>query len=119
MEQQVILAAHRARQGFVKARTARSNQIRGLLSEFGIVLPQGISAIAKCVAMSLEDGENGLPVTMRQLIDRLTGNLKEMDRQVNELEAQIRLWHRNNESSQKLATIPRLEPITASAIVQR
>jgi transposase len=39
MEQQAILAVHRARQGFVKARTAQGNQIRGLLSEFGIVLP--------------------------------------------------------------------------------
>ena len=46
-EQQAILAVHRARQGFVKARTAQANQIRGLLGEFGIILPQGIAHIAK------------------------------------------------------------------------
>jgi transposase len=54
---------------------------------------------------------------MRQLIDRLTDNLKEMDRQVGELEAQIQLWHRENAASRKLAEIPGLGPITASAIV--
>lgn len=117
VEQQAILSVHRARQGFVKARTAQGNQIRGLLSEFGIVIPQGIGQIMKQVPEILEDGENGLPGAMRNLIERLTENLKEMDRQVKELEAQIQLWHRENEASRKLAEIPGLGPITASAIV--
>ena len=117
VEQQAILSVHRARQGFVKARTAQGNQIRGLLSEFGIVIPQGIRTIAKCVPEILEDGDNGLPGAMRQLIECLTNNLKEMDRQVKELEAQIQLWHRENEASRKLAEIPGLGPITASTII--
>jgi transposase len=117
VEQQAILSVHRARQGFVKARTAQGNQIRGLLSEFGIVIPKGIDAIAKRIPEILEDAENGLPGTIRQLLDRLTKNLKEMDRQVNELEAQIQRWHKENEASKKLAEIPGIGPITASAIV--
>ena len=117
IEQQAILSVHRARQGFVKARTAQGNQIRGLLSEFGIVIPQGIRAIAKRVPEILEDGDNGLPGAMRLLIERLTDNLKEMDRQVKELETQIQLWHRENEASRKLAEIPGLGPVTASAII--
>ena len=117
VEQQAILSVHRARQGFVKARTAQGNQIRGLLSEFGIVIPQGIRSITKQMPDILEDGENGLPGTMRNLIERLTDNLKEMDRQVNELEAIIQLWHRENAASRKLAEIQGLGPITASAIV--
>jgi len=117
VEQQAILSVHRARQGFVKARTAQANQIRGLLSEFGIVMPQGILTITKQVPEILEDWENGLPGTMRNLIERLTENLKEMDRQAKELEAQIQLWHRANAASRKLAEIPGLGPITASAIV--
>ena len=44
VEQQAVLSLHRARQGFVKARTAQANQIRGLLAEFGLVIPQGIDA---------------------------------------------------------------------------
>jgi transposase len=117
VEQQAILSVHRARQGFVKARTAQGNQIRGLLSEFGIVIPQGIRSIMKQIPEILEDGENGLPGTMRHLLERLTQNLKEMDRQAKELEAQIQLWHRENAASRKLAEIPGLGPITASAIV--
>jgi transposase len=54
---------------------------------------------------------------MRNLLERLTENLKEMDRQVKELEEKIQLWHRENAASRKLAEIPGLGPITASAIV--
>ena len=117
VEQQAILSVHRARQGFVKARTAQGNQIRGLLSEFGIVIPQGIRSIMKQMSEILEDGENGLPGTMRNLLERLTENLKEMGRQVNELEKQIGLWHRENEASRRLAEIAGIGPITASAMV--
>ena len=117
VEQQAILSVHRARQGFVKARTAQANQIRGLLSEFGIVIPQGIQSIKKRIPEILEDGENGLPGTMRNLTERLTENLNEMDRQARELEVQIQQWHREHASSRKLAEIPGLGPITASAIV--
>ena len=116
-EQQAVLALHRARQGFVKARTAQANQIRGLLAEFGIVIPQGIGHIAKRLPEILEDGENDLPGTFRELLDRLGDHLKELDRQVGELEVRIQSWHRNNEASKKLAKIPGIGPITASALV--
>jgi transposase len=116
-EQQAVLALHRARQGFVKARTAQANQIRGLLAEFGIVIPQGIGHIAKRLPEILEDGENDLPGTFRHLLDRLGDHLKELDRQVSELEIQIQSWHRENEASKKLAQIPGIGPITASALV--
>jgi transposase len=116
-EQQAVLALHRARQGFVKARTAQANQIRGLLAEYGIALPQGISHIATHLPDILEDGENGLPGVFRQLIDRLGAHLKALDRQVQELEVQIQVWHRANDASRKLAQIPGIGPITASALV--
>ena len=106
-----------ARQGFVKARTAQANQIRGLLAEYGIVIPQGIGHIAKRLPEILEDGENDLPGAFRQLLDRLGDHLKELDRQVGELEVQIQSWHRENEASKKLAQIPGIGPITASALV--
>jgi transposase len=117
VEQQAILSVHRARQGFVKARTAQANQIRGLLAEFGIIIPKGIQSIADRMPDILEDGENSLPGTMRKLLERLNDNLKEMDGQVTELERQIKLWHRDNELSRKLEAIPGIGPITASAIV--
>jgi len=116
-EQQAILSVHRARQGLVKARTAQANQIRGLLSEFGIVIPQGIHSITKRVPDILEDAENGLPGTMRRLLSRLSDHFKELGLQVEELELQIKLWHKENEASQRLEAIPGIGPITASAIV--
>lgn len=117
VEQQTILSVHRARQGFVKARTAQGNQIRGLLSEFGIILPPGIRSVTRQMAGILEDGENGLPGMMRQLLERLTGHLKELDRQVDELEKQIQTWHRHSEASRTLGAIPGVGPLTASAVV--
>lgn len=116
-EQQGVLALHRARQGFVKARTAQANAIRGLLGEFGIVIAQGMSPLAQRVPEILEDGENGLSGSFRQLLQRLTEHLKELDRQVGELEREIQVWHRENEASRKLAKVPGIGPITASALV--
>jgi transposase len=89
----------------VRARTAQANQIRGVLAEFGIVIPQGIKHIAKYLPEIREDGENGLPGIMRQLLERLGDNLKQMDEQVGKLEQQIKLWHRDNEQSRKLEEI--------------
>ena len=111
------MSIHRARQGFIKTRTAQGNQIRGLLSEFGMVIPKGINAIVKRIPEILEDADNGLPGTIRQLLGRLTENLKEMNRRVNELEVQIQRWHSENAASEKLADIPGIGPIMASAIV--
>lgn len=117
IEQQSVLAVHRARQGFVKARTAQANQIRGLLGEFGLIIPQGIASIAKRVPVLLEEAAGELTGPFRQLIQRLLEHLKELDKQVDELEKQIRLWHRTSEASSKLEQIPGIGPITASALV--
>jgi len=117
VEQQAVLAQHRVRQGFVKARTAQANQIRGLLSEFGLIIPQGIAHIAKRAPALLEEASNELPVSFRQLMQRLLCHLKELDRQVQELEAQIKAWHLQSESSRKLEKIPGIGPLGASALV--
>ena len=116
-EQQAVLALHRARQGFVKARTAQANQIRGLCAEFGIVIPKGLGHIAQRLPEIVEDGENGLPGMMRQLLEGLGEKLKAVDKQVGELERQIKLWHRESEPSRKLEEIAGIGPITASAFV--
>ncbi len=117
VEQQAVLALHRARQGFVRARTAQANQIRGLLGEFGLVIPQGITNIAQCVPELIEDASNELPGSFRLLLLRLTEHLKELNRQVDELETMIKAWHRANDASRRLAEIPGIGPITASALV--
>ena len=80
---------HRVRQGFVKARTAQANQIRGLLAEFGVIIPQGIAQLFRKLSEVLEDATNELPDSVRALIQRLLEHLKELDRQAKEIEAQI------------------------------
>lgn len=117
IEQQSVLALHRVRQGFVKARTAQANQIRGLLGEFGLVIPQGIANIAKRVPELIEDASNELSGSLRLLIDGLMVHLKELDRQVDELDAKIKQWHRASDASRKLAMIPGIGPVAASALI--
>jgi len=117
VEQQAVLAVHRVRQGFVKARTAQANQIRGLLGEFGLIIPQGIGHIARRVPALLEDATNDLPGAFRQLIDRLLNQLKDLDRQVRELETDIKAWHRDHVLSRQLAEVPGIGPLTASALL--
>ncbi|WP_421184797.1 IS110 family transposase [Aeromonas enteropelogenes] len=116
-EQLAVLALHRARQGFVKARTAQANQLRGLLAEHGIIIPKGIAHIGKHLPEILEEYENELPETFRQLLERLGEHLKALDQQVQELEVQLQSWHRENVASKKLAQIPGIGPITASALI--
>jgi transposase len=71
VEQQAVLALHRVRQGLVKARTAQANQIRGLLGEFGLILPQGIAHLHQRVPGMLDDTGDALPVAFRELVRRM------------------------------------------------
>lgn len=116
-EQQSLLSIHRARAGLVKARTAQINQIRGLLAEFGIVLPQGASAINRHVPELLEDGENGLPMPFRRLLSSLYENVKQLSEHIETMEAAINEQFRQNELCKKIAAIPGIGVLTATAIV--
>jgi len=117
VEQQTVLAVHRARQGFVVERTAQANQIRGLLYELGIVIPKGIRHLEQRLPEVLEDAENGLPAASRELFARLFEHFRELGEHVRQLESQIKAWHRENEASQRLEAIPGIGALTASALV--
>jgi transposase len=116
VEQQSVLSVHRVRQGFVKARTAQANQIRGLLAEFGLIVPKGISHIAQRVP-GLIDHSGPLPAPMQQLINGLLENMKALSQQIKDLEVQIKTWHKNSALSRKLEAIPGIGPLAASALV--
>lgn len=117
VEQQSVMSLHRVRQAFVRARTAQANQIRGLLGEMGLVIPQGIRFIVQRVPALLECASRELPVNYRALIERLTEHLKLLDRQVDEIHRQIVSWDRSCPLSQKLQKVPGVGPLTATAIV--
>lgn len=114
MEQQAILSVHRVRQGFVRARTAIVNQIRGLLAEFGVVVPKGIENVPRLRAAMIDQD---LPGTFRQLVDLQLHHLCELQDRIDELERQINRWHRDNEASQRLMAIPGVGIMTATAVV--
>lgn len=117
VEQQAVLSMHRVRQGFVTARTAQANQIRGLLAEFGIVLPKGISAVRTQLLERVEQAADTLPAVFLDLMRRLYEHFAALDRQVSELEGLIKQWHRSCELSLRLEKIPGIGPITATALV--
>ena len=91
------------------------------LGEFGhtikLMSPQFVKPYVKSNKNDMADPENGLPGTMRRLLTRLNEHLTDLSLQVEALELQIKLWHKENEASQRLEAIPGIGPITASAIV--
>lgn len=93
------------------------NQIRGLLAEFGLIVPQGIRHLYQRVPLLLEEAKDELPGLFQELVQRLLSHLKVLDRQVDEMELQIQMWHRSNPLSRKLEKIPGIGPLTASALI--
>lgn len=116
VEQQAVLAVHRVRQGLVKLRTAQVNQIRCLMTEFGLVLPRGIQHMRRVPAV-LDGAADELPQAFRQLMLQQLEGVRALDRRIAELEGDIRHWHRESAASRRLAEIPGIGPLTASALV--
>jgi transposase len=116
VDQQSLLALHTVRSGFVKQRTALSNQIRGLLAEFGVVVPQGLSKLAEQLPVALAEQNNELTGVMRELLQMLQTQLAHIDELVARLERQIRVWANQDEDAKRLQQIPGIGPITASAL---
>ncbi len=89
IEQQDIQAIHRMRSLVVERRTAQVNQIRGLLLEYGIEIPQGRAAVGRCLAEILEDVDNGLSDRFRAELRELAEELRHLDLRVDHYDAQI------------------------------
>jgi len=115
--QQELLMLHRVRQRLVMERTAKANQLRGLLGEFGIVVPQGLHRLRRVMPEILADAENGLSCRLRERFSHLFSHLRELDASISEWERQIVAWHRESPLSQRLDKIPGIGPLGASALV--
>lgn len=116
-EQQQMQAVHRVREQVMKRRTALANQARGLLAEFGIVVPVGIRKIRGQLPEILEDGENGLPDLMREVLQGLLEQMREVDRTLDQYEQMLARLYRGNEACQRLGQMPGVKVITATAMV--
>ena len=114
MEQQGILSLHSVRALLVKQRTMLANAIRGLATEFGMVVPKGISRIRNL--MELVNADEFLPREVKQAIRELSDQCDSMDEGIETFEAEIVRHARSNDVARRLATIPGVGPITASLI---
>jgi transposase len=114
-DQQSALMLHKARDLLVRRRTALINALRGHLGELGIVVPQGARKVPGLVEALRAAGEQ-VPEVARRALDMLVDQLGFVEIGIRKAEAGILAWHRANEASRRLATIPGIGPITASAI---
>ena len=117
IEQQDIQMLHRVRSGLVKERTALANRIRGLLGEYGIIIAVGLVKLRQRLPEILEDAENGLTISARQIFADLQEQLIELDKQVSAYGEKIQVLHRSSEVSQRLGEVPGIGPITATALL--
>ena len=117
VDQQTALSMHRVRQLLVEERTALASQIRGLLSEFGIVIPRGIYSLCNQIQGILEDAENELTPGMRELISDRYDHMQAITQHIDECDKRIRLMNKQSELATKLEAIPGVGPLTASAFV--
>ena len=116
-EQQAVLMVHRARALTVVNRTAQVNQIRGLLGEFGLVVPKGVARLRRELPGILEDAENGLPVLARGVLSGLLEQLREVDARVSGYDRQIRTLAEASEPARRLMRVEAIGPQTATALV--
>ena len=117
IEQQDIQCLHRVRSRLVAERTALANQIRGLLAEYGIVIAQGVHHLRKQLPLILEDAENELTVLGREVFADLYQHLVEVDRRISQYEAKLTQVFKASEACQRIATVPGVGILTATAMV--
>ena len=117
VESQATLALHRVRQRLVGKRTALINQIRGLLAEFGVSIPQGACQVRRALPLVLEDADNGLPSLMREIAADLGEELAGLERRLSEYDTRIERIFQIDPLCQKLAELEGIGPVTATALV--
>jgi transposase len=116
-EQQSVLMLHRARELLVRQRTMLINAIRGHCAEFGVVVAQGASKVSALIEMIEDHQDERLPALAREALGSLVGQLRMVQTQILGLEKKLLAWHRANEASRRLETIPGVGVITATALV--
>ena len=117
IEQQDIQAAHRIRSELIGQRTAKANQIRGLVAEYGLVAPQQLDRLRKAIPMWLEDAENGLSHLFRHLLHGVWCDLKTLDERVAELDHEINKIADSHPMAKRLQQLRGVGPMIATALI--
>jgi len=113
LEQQAMLTLHRVRLGFVEERTATINRIRGLLAEFGVVLPQRVVEVRRGAAATLDQ----LPSLAQRALRDLLAHVRVLDERIAEYERELEQHARRDERARRIQKLSGVGPISASAIV--
>jgi len=114
--QQDILCLHKVRERIVKNRTSLSNQIRGLLLEYGITVNIGKSALKAKLAILIDDESLLLTPMMKELISDLYAEYVALDEKVKLYDTKIENLVQSNEQCKRLMAIPGVGPISATAM---
>jgi transposase len=113
--QQAVLALHRMRAQLVKFRTAQVNGLRGLLAEYGEVMPQAVPGSGAMCLGALERVAERLPAMVIETLREQYPRVGELDEQVQRIERRLQQWHRQDEASRRLAEIPGVGVLGATA----
>jgi len=116
-EQQAMLALHRMRLSLVKFRTMQMNQLRGLLYEFGIILRDGRQAGLAEMKQRLAELEQAVPGMLFDSVKEQLKRLDEIGDDLEGLERRIKGWQKQQAACRKVAEIPGVGPLTATALV--
>lgn len=116
VQQQDVQAVHRVRDELIKHRTARANQIRGLVAEYGLVAPAGIGQLRQALPQWLEDADNGLSSSFRSLLSELAEDLHALDQRIECQNQRIAQAVGDDEACRRLLEIRGVGPIVASAL---
>lgn len=117
VEQQDIQATHRIRAALMDQRKAKSNQIRGLLSEYGLVAPREISHLRKAIPDWLEEMDNGLTDHLRRLLHGVWQDLLMLDQRIKALDQEIELLAANDPVAKRLQQLRGVGPMIATALL--
>jgi transposase len=116
-DQQSVLMLHRSRELLVRQRTMLINALRGHCGELGLVAAQGARKVASLIEVIEDPDDCRLPPLAREALVSLVIQLGAAEERIAELEKELTAWHRCSEASQRLATIPGVGVITATALV--
>jgi transposase len=116
-EQQAVLALHAVRERLKKNRTAAVNQIHGLLGEFGVALPKGWRGMLPKAAAALDDATSSVPALLRPQLRKQLEEVRQVTVQIEGVERQIASWLRRQGDCERIAAIPGVGLLTATAAV--
>ena len=117
VDQQAILVLHRVRDQLVRQRTMVINALRGHMAEFGLVEARGIAGAKRLAEIVWDEDDDRLPDIARRALDVLVSQLCDVIEKIDILKQELLAWHKQNEVSLRLAKIPGIGPITATALV--